>query len=156
MEFCRASALRHLLQSVLRGREREVQGGNLAFCSSHLKFAHCRPPRRFKCNNRKEPASPSLSLPASPELQSCTAALDYFFISYSSLPSIRSPRTNQAALWGRTPAAFNKVWLPYRQVHTAVLDVACHSTERKRVPTLGYLYEVSSEENQSFRRWRQD
>lgn len=39
----------------------------------------------------------------SPELQSCTGAFDYFFISCSSLPSIRSPLTNQAALGGRTP-----------------------------------------------------
>lgn len=131
MEFCRASAWDiSSSQYWEKGRGR-CRGETWPFVLHIWSLLTAGRLRTSNATTERTPASPSLSLPASPELQSCTAVLDDFFISYSSLPSIRSPLTNQAALWGRTPAAFNKVWLPYTQVHTAVLDVACHSTAQR-------------------------
>lgn len=73
-----------------------------------------------------------------PELQPCTATLDSFSISYSSLHSIHFLLTNQAALLERTNADFNKMWILYTQIHTGH-SRCCLSQDREAfvLPSLG-------------------
>lgn len=73
---------------------------------------------------------PCMHPPSAAILHGHGATVDYLFISYSSPHSIHFPLTNQAALLGKTGAYFNKMWILYTQIHSAILDVACHRTER--------------------------